>query len=236
MPPEYPAVPSAASQPQPGLRPSAETTIASPPEEAAPAGAGVDGNARLTSVTGVLLLALLALEGVSILSVRQMITLHVFVGVLLLGPVLLKSGSTVYRFPRYYTGAAAYRAKGPPHLLLRILGPILIVSSLSVLGTGIALLGVEPSRSDALLTAHQVSFAVWFAVTTVHVLGHLYAAVRSSWAELRRPPNTLAARRRVRFALIAVALLLGVGAAAALLPSAAPWTNNTSAHHHQPHE
>lgn len=232
MPPEYPAVPSAAKQPRPGSQPSADAGIGSAPEDPAPAGAGVDGNARLTAVTGMLLLALLALEGLTILSVRQLITLHVFVGVLLLGPVLLKSGSTVYRFARYYTGAAAYRAKGPPHLLLRILGPILIVSSLTVLGTGIALLGMKPSRSEALLTAHQVSFAVWFAVTTVHVLGHLYGAARSSWAELRRPPNTVAARRRrVRFALIALALLLGVGAAAALLPSAAPWTSSTNAHH-----
>ena len=51
---------------------------------------GVEGNSRLTSATGIVLLALLAVEGVTILSVRQMITLHIFVGVLLLGPVLLQ--------------------------------------------------------------------------------------------------------------------------------------------------
>src|SRR6476659_3469442 len=87
---------------------------------------GVIGNTRLTSATGLVLVALLAVEGVTILSVRQMITLHIFVGVMLLGPVLLKSGSTFYRFARYYTGSPEYRRKGPPSPLHRILGPVVI--------------------------------------------------------------------------------------------------------------
>ena len=107
---------------------------------------GVEGNTRLTSATGMVLLVLLAVEGVTILSVRQMITLHIVVGVLLLGPVLLKTGSTMYRFTRYYTGAASYRRKGPPHPLLRVLGPLVILSSLALLGTGIALIVVGTIR------------------------------------------------------------------------------------------
>jgi len=98
--------------------------------------AGVEGNARLTSTTGMLLLALLAIEGFTILNVRRLITLHVFLGILLIGPVLLKTGSTMYRFARYYTGAQPYLTKGPPHPLLRLLGPLVIVSSLTLLGTG----------------------------------------------------------------------------------------------------
>ncbi len=38
---------------------------------------------------------------------------HMFIGLVLIPPVLLKLGSTGYRFARYYTGAPAYRAKGP---------------------------------------------------------------------------------------------------------------------------
>ena len=82
-----------------------------------PRDSGVEGNSRLTSTNGMLLLALLAVEGFTVLSVRQMITLHVFLGTLLIGPVLLKIGSTAYRFARYYTGAPAYVDKGPPHWL-----------------------------------------------------------------------------------------------------------------------
>src|SRR3954451_24390939 len=57
---------------------------------------GTDGNARLTSVTGMLLLVLLAVEGVTVLRIHQLISLHIYLGVLLLGPVILKTLSTSY--------------------------------------------------------------------------------------------------------------------------------------------
>ncbi len=197
----------------------------------AAAGAGVEGNSRLTSATGVILLALLAVEGFTILSVRQMITLHIYVGVLLLGPVLLKSGSTLYRFVRYYRGAPAYLKKGPPHPVLRIIGPFVILSSLALLGTGIALILVGADTSRWLLTAHQASFAVWVALMTVHVLGHVWEAVITSWTELRGSLRGRAARgRRLRVAVIALALVLGVGTATVLLPHATSWTTRQADH------
>lgn len=193
---------------------------------------GVSGNSRLTSATGILLVALLAVEGVTILSVRQMLTLHIYVGVLLMGPVLLKTGSTMYRFVRYYRGAPSYVKKGPPHPLLRILGPFVIVSTLALLGTGIALIFLDPQRSDLMLTLHKVAFFIWLVLMTVHVLGHIVTAAGTSWAEVRNSLRGRAAvRRRWRFALIALALVLGVGAATVLLPHAAPWTTQTLGHH-----
>ena len=64
---------------------------------------GAEGNERLTAMTGALLLVLLAAEGITIVSVRQLLSWHFFLGMLLVGPVLLKLGSTSYRFVRYYT-------------------------------------------------------------------------------------------------------------------------------------
>lgn len=188
--------------------------------------AGAAGNARLTSTNGMLLIALLALEGVTILSVRQMITLHIYLGTLLLGPVLLKTASTLYRFARYYRGGPGYRRKGPPHPLLRLLGPFVILTSLAVLGTGIGLIVVGPNHSNLLLTLHQGSFIVWIALMTIHVLGHLREAATESWRELHPAPGDSAAKHRAtRAAAIVIALVLGVGAAAALMPSASAWTN-----------
>ena len=196
---------------------------------------GVEGNSRLTSATGIVLLALLAIEGVTILSVRQMITLHIFVGVLLLGPVLLKTGSTVYRFVRYYRGAPTYRVKGPPPPLLRILGPLVIASSLALLGTGIALIFVGTSRSDGWLTAHQTCFWVWVVLMTVHVLGHVWEAAVTSWAEIRGHLRGRAARgRRLRLITLAASLVIGVGAATILLPTASPWIHQPPHHHGEP--
>jgi hypothetical protein len=51
---------------------------------------GAEGNERLTGLTGVVLLGLFAAEGFTILAVRQMLTPHFFIGMLLIGPVLLK--------------------------------------------------------------------------------------------------------------------------------------------------
>lgn len=196
---------------------------------------GVHGNSRLTSATGIVLIALLLVEGVTILSVRQMITLHIYVGVLLLGPVLLKTGSTMYRFGRYYRGAPTYRKKGPPHPVLRVLGPLVILSSLGLLGTGIALIFGGDHRSDWLLTAHQTCFWIWVALMTVHVVGHLVEALVSSRAEIRgalRGPQ--AGRSRWRLMVIAVALVLGVGTATILLPHATSWTTGQADRHDRP--
>jgi hypothetical protein len=187
---------------------------------------GVEGNNRLTSATGMVLLVMLAVEGYTILDVRGLITLHIFLGVMLVGPVLLKVAATLYRFGRYYTGASAYVRKGPPHVVLRVLGPVVTLSTLAVLGTGIGLIFVN-SRG-LLLLAHKASFIVWFAVMTVHVLGHLQHAASSSWLELRRS----SAKTRMRFAAVVLAVALGVGGAAALMPSASHWTNGHSVLEH----
>jgi hypothetical protein len=184
--------------------------------------AGVEGNARLTSATGIVLIVMLAVEGYTILDVQSLITLHIFLGIMLVGPVLLKIAATLYRFVRYYGGSPAYVRKGPPHIVLRVLGPLVTLSSLAVLGTGLGLLAVT-DRGGWLLTAHQASFIVWVSVMTIHVLGHVREAAVTSWREVRRRSP----RRLWRLAALAAALLIGVGGAAALLPSATHWTHRS---------
>jgi hypothetical protein len=189
--------------------------------------AGAEGNNRLTAVNGTLLVALLAVEGVTVLDVRGLITLHVYLGVLLVGPVLLKCASTLYRFLRYYTGAGPYVGKGPPHPILRVLGPLVVLSSLAVLGTGIGLIYAGPAHRQPLLTLHQASFIGWFAVTAVHVLGHALDAGSTTWRELRDSRGSPTARsRRWRMLAIVLSLVAGVGLATAMLPSASGWTSH----------
>jgi hypothetical protein len=113
--------------------------------------------------------------------------------------------------------------KGPPQLVLRLLGPVVILSTLALLGTGVALL-VEHGRSDTWLTLHQGSFIVWVAAMTVHFLAHLLEAVRGTARELRPADQDPAGRRRAfRLLLVMVSLLAGVAVAAAFTPSASSW-------------
>jgi hypothetical protein len=139
-------------------------------------------------MTGAVLLVLLAAEGFTILSVGQMLTLHFFIGMLLLGPVMLKAGSTIYRFTRYYAGSAPYRRKGPPDLLLRLLGPVLIATTAGVFGSGIALAITGPAGRQPWLFLHKASFVIWFCVMTVHVLAYLLRVPRLIAAEFRPVP------------------------------------------------
>jgi hypothetical protein len=190
---------------------------------------GVEGNSRLTSATGLLLIVLLAVEGATILSIRGLITWHIFVGIALAGPLLLKTASTLYRFSRYYSGDEAYVRRGPPHLILRILGPLVNVSTLAVLGTGFGLLGIQRGHGGVVLLAHKASFIVWIGLMTIHVLGHLSEAALASWRELRPIPGDRATRRRtVRTGAVALSLALGIGAAALITPTATSWTHRQS--------
>ncbi len=92
---------------------------------------GVAGNARLTSALGAILFVLLAIEGYTVgVGVGLHLTLHVYVGLLLIPIVALKMSSTIYRFVRYYAGSPEYRRKGPPPMTLRIVGPLVVVVTL----------------------------------------------------------------------------------------------------------
>jgi hypothetical protein len=174
---------------------------------------GVEGNARMTGVLGAVLLAALAVEGVTIPNVRQMFTLHVFLGLFVIPVVCLKLATTGYRFFHYYRGTAAYRHRGPPHPVLRI----------SVLGSGVVTLAVGPQHSDTWLTIHQASFIVWVAVTSVHVIGHIRETWTLTAAEMRGTPHV--PRRGVRTTLVACSLAVGLLLGAASLGWTSAWRN-----------
>ncbi len=133
---------------------------------------GVDRNERLTATTGAVLIVLLAALGVTILSIGQLIWWHVLLGMLLIPPVLLKLGSTGWRFLRYYRGTPEYVRRGPPATPLRLLAPLVVLSTLFVFGTGVALIVVGPG-GGLLVGLHKASFVVWFFAMAAHVLAHL---------------------------------------------------------------
>lgn len=119
---------------------------------AAPSG-GPAGNALLTAWTGLALLVLSVAELLTLLDVRGLITWHVIVGALLVPPAVLKTVTTGWRIVRYYQGDRAYQAAGPPPTLLRALGPLVVLTTLALLGTGVLLILVgEPSSRAPLVT------------------------------------------------------------------------------------
>jgi hypothetical protein len=184
--------------------------------------AGPEGNARLTALTGAALMVLLAIEGITLISLRSMISWHIFVGLLLVPVVALKLGSTGYKIYRYYTRRAEYVEAGPPHLLLRLLGPVVAVSTIALLATGILLIAEKPGDGLTLLL-HKASFVVWVGAFGVHTLAHLGPLPRALRSDLGGRDEVAGSRRRLL--LVAGAVVIGAIAAVALLPQGAAWVH-----------
>ncbi len=181
------------------------------------------GNARLTSANAAVLLVLLAIEGVTILRIRPLLSPHVFIGMVLVPPVLLKVASTSWRFVRYYRGAPAYQRKGPPPVLLRLLGPVIVILTLVLLASGVGLMLVGQSWLPLLLKVHKASFILWFGATTVHVLGHLGEVFRLAPRDLLRRTRRDVRGAGLRSWLIAASLVAGVLLGFLLLSRVGPW-------------
>jgi hypothetical protein len=182
---------------------------------------GTQGNEQLTATTAAVLLVLLAVEGATLLSIRSMLSVHIFVGMLLIPLVVLKLAATGYRFLRYYTHDREYRLKGPPPILMRLLvAPAVVASTAGLFATGVGLIVAGPG-GGFLLGLHKASFVVWLGSMSIHVLGYVFRLPR-----LLRPDLSAGNRRRgveLRRGLVVGTLIAGVTLALATLPLAHPW-------------
>jgi hypothetical protein len=179
---------------------------------------GPEGNERLTALTGSVLLILFAAEGVTLLRLSRLLYWHYFLGLLLIGPVCLKLCSTIYRFSRYYTRNEPYVRKGPPHPLLRLIGPFIVLSTIAVLGTGV-LLGVDRHvklyAGFSLLFLHKLSFLAWAALMAIHVLAYLPRLPRLLAADAAPARAARAVGGRgLRYGLLVLAFGAGLALAA----------------------
>lgn len=221
---------------------TADRVASGPPEQhkGGPLGGGIEGNERLTVLTGVLLVLVTAAVGVTIVRIGQLLWEHLFIGLMLIGPVALKFASTGYRFVRYYTHDPVYRRKGPPFIALRLLAPLVVLATLALMGTGVALLFTGRDTGVPLVLFHKVAFIVWIALVAVHVLGHLPEMVRAmpgAWRtrhailELIPGPDAPAASEKpsggagARAVALLVSLLAGAALATVLIGHYSTWVH-----------
>jgi hypothetical protein len=209
----------------PGARISTERRPARRSRFSPLTGGGTDGNRQLTATTGVILVALLAVIGVTILRIGQLISVHLFVGLLLIGPVALKIATTGYRFLKYYSGNAVYRRQGPPQVVMRMIAPVVVLTTVVVFASGIVLMFQGPDHRDPWLLIHKASFIIWIAFTALHVLGHLpglgrgLKATRPDASILSSSPGSAG-----RWIALTGALVAGVVLAVVLIPDFSVWT------------
>ena len=193
---------------------------------------GAGGNEELTAITGLILILLFVVIGVTILRIRQLISIHLFVGLLLLGPVVLKMASTGYRFVRYYTRDPIYRHKGAPELPMRLIAPIVVLTTVAVFISGIVLLFVGPAHRGSLVLIHKVSFIVWAVFVGIHILGHVRDYFGGALHAVPRTPSGASAGGAGRVISIAGAIVAGLVLAIVLIPEFGVWTAHFPPHHH----
>jgi hypothetical protein len=183
---------------------------------------GSDGNEQLTAIVATLLLVLLAVEGATLLNLGSLLTVHAFVGMLLIPVVCLKIASTAWRMLRYYRGGEEYVRRGPPHVVLRVLvAPVNVASTIALFATGVALL-VLGQTHGTIVGLHKASFIVWLGALSLHVLTRIAALPRILRARL--PGMAL------RIALIGGSLAAGAMLATLTLPAADHLQDNLSGH------
>jgi hypothetical protein len=178
---------------------------------------GPVANQRLTALTGALLFVLLGLIVITILSVRSLLPQHLLLGFVLIPPLALKMVSTGYRFTRYYMGDPAYRAAGPPPMYLRLIAPIVVVSTLAVFVTGLELWFFGLRFGSVWIAAHKLSFLVWLPAMAIHVLAHLNRTSEAVGQELSSPSFS------TRRSLVVGSLVAGAILGAASLTYASPF-------------
>jgi hypothetical protein len=191
---------------------------------------GTSGNEILTSTTAVILTVLLLAEGVTVIRMNGLVTVHMFIGMVLIPPILLKLASTGYRFTRYYMGARTYREKGPPYLPLRLLAPVLVIATIGLFGTGVVLM-VDKHRSDTVMFFHKLSFIVWGVVFGIHFLSYVprvWRSLRADWTSARRHAVPGAGWRGM---LVAASVGGGLALALALLSTMQAFHGGHHHHH-----
>ena len=181
------------------------------------------GNERMTALAGAVLLVLIVVELVTAAKLRALLSAHVFAGVLLAGPLVVKMGSTGYRFVRYYTRSPAFVRKGPPRLLLRVLAPLLLATTLVVIGSGIGLVLTSPAEGSPLFRVHAVSSLIWLPMIAVHVFAYILQVPRNLADDWSKRPAERAPGRGLRLGVNLGALIAAAIAAILVLPVAAPW-------------
>jgi hypothetical protein len=183
---------------------------------------GPEGNEILTIAAASVLTVLLIAEGITLLAMGPLLSVHMFLGLVLIPPVLLKVASAGYRFARYYSNSRPYRAKGPPALPLRVLAPVLVATTLGIFITGIWLL-LLGHKSDQVLLLHKASFIVWAFVFGIHFLAYAPRVLGSLMTDWRGAREQRVPGSGLRGALVAASLGAGAALALSLVSSIAGW-------------
>jgi hypothetical protein len=178
----------------------------------------------LTATVGLVLIVLTLIElGTIVFGLGQFLSLHVFVGFVLIPPVLLKLASTGWRVTRYYSRSEPYRLKGAPQLALRLLAPLLVAATVILFASGVAVGLLHGHALDIARRLHGPASVGWMILVGVHVLVYLKRALISSKEDVTAATRASVPGAGVRLYLVAFAIVAGVVVGVATVPAQHRW-------------
>ena len=193
-----------------------------------------DGNERLTATVGLVLIVLTLIElATLVFGLGQFLSWHVFVGFVLIPPVLLKLASTGWRFTRYYARHEPYRQKGAPQIEMRLLAPLLVASTVVLFTSGVAMGVLHGHWLSAARRLHGPASVAWMILLGLHVLVYLKRALISSKEDMTVATRARAPGARARTYLVAFSIVTGVVVGVATLPADHHWLHLPNKDHHR---
>jgi len=182
------------------------------------------GNERLTAAVGLLLLVPILVELATILlGVHTFMSLHVFVGLTLIPPVLLKLGSTGWRFARYYLRSRPYVIQGPPQIAMRLLAPLFVTATVVLFGSGVAMGFLHGHALQIARRLHGPASVIWLLLLGLHVLVYLKRALRSTAEDAVPSKRSHAHGATARAYALAAVVISGLVLGAATIPAQHHW-------------
>jgi hypothetical protein len=180
----------------------------------------------------VLLLVPIAVELVTVLlGVHTFMSVHVFVGLLLIPLVLLKLASTGWRFARYYTGDASYVAQGPPRPAMRLLAPLLVAATAVLFASGVAMGFLHGHNLVIVRRLHGPASVIWIVAVGLHILAYLGRSLIDATEDVRPATRASAPGARKRGRAVAAGVVAGVVVALVAVPAQHRWINIPRDHH-----
>ncbi len=193
-----------------------------------------DGNERLTAAAGLVLLLLTTVELATIVfGLHTYLSLHVFVGLVLIPPVLLKLASTGWRFVRYYSGSEPYVQKGAPQLPMRLLAPLLITATVILFASGVAMGLLHGQPLVIARRLHGPASVIWMILVGVHVLVYLKRSLIGAREDVTAESRASVRGAKARTYLLSFAVVAGIVVGAATLPAQHRWLHLSHGHDHR---
>ena len=180
-------------------------------------------NERLTAITAAILLVGFLIDLLFTANLSRLIFIHIFLGTLLAGPLVVKLSSVGYRFLGYYTKSPAFVTKGPPNPWMRLLAPFFVVDTLLLFMSGLALAISGSPNNRLLFLLHAGTAALWIPMLAVHVYFHIRQVPRAIWRDWIAPSPDAMVGRRKRLRINILALIVGALAGLIMVGVASPW-------------